>query len=164
MKRSAINAVDWFAVTVLTGTAGFIWLGWIAEQTGFPSNLGAKILRLAPGFEASFNPFVFMLAFIATLAWFLLVYWRISRQPSVLWRAVVLSSGGLILCWLLLLTLWLPWINHRVTYASVAEDLAQQLPNKAYCIEGYIGHRNEVLLLTSAKFNLPDSRTMTAAI
>ncbi|MBR7793282.1 glycosyltransferase [Undibacterium sp. FT147W] len=139
MKRSAINAVDWFAVTVLTGTAGFIWLGWIAEQTGVPSNLGAKILRLAPGFEASFNPFIFTLAFIATVAWFLLVYWRISRQPSVLWRAVVLSSGGLILCWLLLLTLWLPWINHRVTYASVAEDLAQQLPNKSYCIEGYIG-------------------------
>jgi hypothetical protein len=32
MKRSAINAVDWFAVTVLTGTAGFIWLGWIAAN------------------------------------------------------------------------------------------------------------------------------------
>jgi uncharacterized membrane protein HdeD (DUF308 family) len=34
--------------------------------------LGEKILRLAPGFEASFNPFVFALASIATLAWFFL--------------------------------------------------------------------------------------------
>ncbi|MBC3869146.1 ArnT family glycosyltransferase [Undibacterium oligocarboniphilum] len=139
MKRSAINAVDWFAVTVLTATAGFIWLGWIAEQTGWPVKLGAKILHLAPGFSASFNPFIFVLALAATIAWFLLVYWRISRQPSVLWRAVVLSSGGVILCWLLLLTLWLPWINHRITYAPVAEELAQQLPNKSYCIEAYIG-------------------------
>ncbi|MFZ6686882.1 ArnT family glycosyltransferase [Undibacterium sp. SXout11W] len=139
MKRSAINAVDWFAVLVLTGTAGFIWLGWIAEQTGWPNKLSAKIVHLAPGFQPSFNPFVFAIALTATIAWFLLVYWRISRRPSVLWRAVVLSSGGVILCWLLLLSLWLPWINQRISYATVAKEVALQLPAKDYCVEAYIG-------------------------
>lgn len=139
MKRSAINAVDWFAVMVLTGIAGFIWLGWIAEQTGWPTKLGKKILLLAPGFHPSFNPLVFLFALCSTIAWFFLVYWRISRQPSVLWRAVVLSSGGVILCWLLLLSLWLPWINHRISYAPVATELSAQLPQDNYCLDADIG-------------------------
>ncbi|MFZ6848076.1 ArnT family glycosyltransferase [Undibacterium sp. RuRC25W] len=139
MKRSAINAVDWFAVLVLTGIAGFIWLGWIAEQTGWPEKMSAKILHLAPGFVPSFHPFVFAIALATTIAWFLLVYWRISRQPSVLWRAVVLSSGGVILCWMLLLSLWMPWINQRITYATLSVEVAHQLPAKDYCVEAYIG-------------------------
>ena len=139
MKRSAINAVDWFAVLVLTGIAGFIWLGWIAEQTGWPEKMSAKIMHLAPGFVPSFNPFVFVLALATTIAWFLLVYWRISRQPSVLWRAVVLSSGGVILCWMLLLSLWLPWINQRISYASLSTEVTKQLPAKDYCVEAFIG-------------------------
>ncbi|MBI3283852.1 MAG: glycosyltransferase [Burkholderiales bacterium] len=139
MKRSAINAVDWFAVMVLTGVASFIWLAWIAGQTGWPPRLAAKVLALAPGFQPSFQPLVFLIALAASIAWFRLVYWRISRQPAVLWRAVVLSSGGVILCWLLLLSLWLPWINHRISYAAVAQELAQQLPPSYDCVEAHIG-------------------------
>lgn len=138
MKRSAINAVDWFAVLVLTGIAGCIWLGWIAEQTGWPSRLSSRILLLAPGFEAHFNPLTFIVALATTIAWFFLVYWRISRQPSVLWRAVVLSSGGVILCWVLLLSLWLPWINSRISYAPLAVQLGARISDPLACIDADI--------------------------
>ncbi|MBC3931259.1 ArnT family glycosyltransferase [Undibacterium curvum] len=139
MKRSAINAVDWFAVMVMTGTASLIWLAYIALQTGWPDKLSLKLRLLAPGFESSFQPLVFLIACAATIAWFMLVYWRISRRPSVLWRAVVLSAGGVILCWLLLLSIGLPWINHRISYAALSEDLQQHLPTQNACVEAYVG-------------------------
>jgi hypothetical protein len=68
-----------------------------------------------------------------------LVHWRLSRQPSVLWRAVVLSSGGLILLWVLLMTLFLPDLNYSKSYASVAQQIAARLPAGADCIETNVG-------------------------
>lgn len=139
MKRSAINAVDWFAVMILTGAAGLAWFGAITMQTGWPTKTAHKILSWAPGYQAEFNLFLFLIAGAVTIVWFRLVYWRISRQPSVLWRAVVLSNGGVILCWFLLMTLWLPLINHRVSYAVVTEQLKQNLPTNYRCIDSNLG-------------------------
>jgi len=135
MRRGAINAVDWFSVMTLTTCAAFIWVGWIAKQTGWPAQIAKNAFKLAPGFKPEFSLIAFAAAAIATLFWIILVYWRVSRQPAVLWRAVVLSSGGVILCWLLLTTLWMPWINYGKSYASVAQDISQQLPESGYCVE-----------------------------
>jgi len=141
MKRGAINAIDWFSVMTLSTCAGFIWVGWIAKQTGWPTQIAKNAFKLAPGFRPEFNAFSFFAALLATILWLALVHWRISRRPSVLWRAVVLSSGGVILCWLLLMTLWLPWINYGKSYAGVAEQIAQKLPdnNKQYCVDTNVG-------------------------
>ena len=67
------------------------------------------------------------------------MHWRLSRQPSVLWRAVVLSSGGLILLWVLLMTLFLPDLNYGKSYASVAQQIAARLPAGADCIDTNVG-------------------------
>ncbi|GIZ51995.1 ArnT family glycosyltransferase [Noviherbaspirillum aridicola] len=139
MKRGAINAVDWFSVMTLTACAAFIWLGWIAKQTGWPAWLARNAFKLAPGFKPEFGPVAFVVALLATAGWFALVQWRVSRRPKVLWRAVVLSSGGVILCWVLLATLWMPWINYGKSYAGVARQLAEKLPAGAYCVETNVG-------------------------
>jgi 4-amino-4-deoxy-L-arabinose transferase-like glycosyltransferase len=139
MKRGTINAVDWFSVMTLTTCAGFIWVGWIAKQTGWPAQLAHNAFKLAPGFKPEFNLIAFLVAAAATVGWFALVHWRISRRPSVLWRAVVLSSGGVILCWSLLMTLWLPWLNYGKSYASVAEQLRAHLPASVDCVAGSVG-------------------------
>jgi 4-amino-4-deoxy-L-arabinose transferase-like glycosyltransferase len=139
MKRGAINAVDWFSVMTLTTCAGFIWIGWIAKQTGWPAQIAKNAFKLAPGFKPEFNLVAFLVAAFASIGWVLLVRWRVSRRPSVLWRAVVLSSGGVILCWLLLMTLWLPWINYGKSYAGVAHQLAERLPRGKYCIDTNVG-------------------------
>jgi 4-amino-4-deoxy-L-arabinose transferase-like glycosyltransferase len=139
MKRGAINAVDWFSVMTLTTCAAFIWIGWVAKQTGWPAQLAKNAFKLAPGFKPEFNLIACLVAALATIGWIVLVHWRVSRHPSVLWRAVVLSSGGVILCWLLLTTLWLPWINYGKSYAGVAQQLAQKLPPVRHCVETNLG-------------------------
>jgi 4-amino-4-deoxy-L-arabinose transferase-like glycosyltransferase len=75
-----------------------------------------------------------VVAAAATVGWFVLVHWRISRQPAVLWRAVVLSSGGLILFWVLLMTLLLPQLNYSKSYRIVAQQIAGNLPDGGGCI------------------------------
>jgi 4-amino-4-deoxy-L-arabinose transferase-like glycosyltransferase len=139
MKRGAINAVDWFSVMTLTTCAAFIWLGWIAKQTGWPEKLAHNAFKLAPGFKPEFHVFALFAALFATASWIALVQWRISRRPRVLWRAVVLSSGGVILCWLLLMTLWMPWGNYMRSYAPVAQQLATELPHANYCVDADVG-------------------------
>jgi hypothetical protein len=47
---------------------------------------------------------------------------------------VVLSTGGLVLCWLLLMTLWLPWLNYGQSYANVAEQIKTHLPDDYRCV------------------------------
>jgi 4-amino-4-deoxy-L-arabinose transferase-like glycosyltransferase len=139
MKRGAINAVDWFSVMTLTTCAAFIWVGWIAKQTGWPAQLARNAFKLAPGFRPEFSWIAFVVAAAATAGWFVLVNWRISRRPQVLWRAVVLSSGGVILCWLLLMTLWLPWGNYMKSYAGVAQQIALSLPPVRNCVSSDVG-------------------------
>ncbi|MEA5098805.1 MAG: glycosyltransferase [Burkholderiaceae bacterium] len=159
MRRGAINAVDWFSVMALTACAAFIWIGWIAKQTGWPAQLAKNALKLAPGFQPEINLLALLIATGATAAWFLLTYWRISRQPTVLWRAVVLSSGGVILCWLLLSTLWLPWINYGKSYVSVAQQIAQQLPSRETCIDAHLSPalRASIAYLGNLSFSEPGS-------
>ena len=139
MKRGAINAVDWFSVMTLTTAAGVLWIFWIAKQTGWPAHLARNALKLVPGFKPEFNLIAFLVAAAVSVGWIILVHWRISRRPSVLWRAVVLSSGGGILCWLLLTTLWLPWINYGKSYAGVAQQIASKLPPVQECVDSNVG-------------------------
>lgn len=74
------------------------------------------------------------MALAATIGWGLLLQWRLARKPPVLWRAVVLSTGGVVLCWLLLMTLWLPWLNYGKSYATVAEQIQSTLPANYDCV------------------------------
>lgn len=139
MRRGAINAADWFSVMALTACAIFVWIGWIALRTGWPPRMVKNISKYAPGFVPEFDLIAFLVATCASIGWFLLVYWRVSRQPKVLWRAVVLSSGGLILLWLLLTTLWLPWIDYSKSYAGVAREIARRLPTPQTCVHAHVG-------------------------
>ncbi len=135
LKRGAINAIDWFSVMTLSAIAAFIWLGWIAKQTGWPAQLAKNAFRLAPGFEPEFSLIPFLIAIASSIGWILLLQWRLGRRPPVLWRAVVLSTGGLVLCWLLLMTLWLPWLNYGQSYAPVAQKIAASLPADYRCVQ-----------------------------
>ena len=134
LKRGAINAIDWFAVLSFTILGTFVWLVWLASITGFPHPLARNLARLVPGYEPHFKILSFICAVIATVCWCFLVRWRISRQPKVLWRSVVLSGAGTTLMWVLLMTLWLPIVNYGRTYRDVAQQIAVHLPSDYECI------------------------------
>lgn len=139
MKRGAINAIDWFSVMVLTMIGAILWLFWIGKLTGWPAQFSKNLLKLLPGYKPEFYLLSFIVAAGATIGWIMLVHWRVSRRPAVLWRAVVLSSGGLILLWVLLLTLFLPDLNYSKSYAGVAREIAAKLPPGARCIDSNAG-------------------------
>jgi len=152
MKRGAINAIDWFSVMVLTFLAAVLWLMWYAQLSGWPAKLAHNVLKLIPGFEPELNLPGLLLALCATAGWFLLVHWRISRRPTVLWRAVVLSSGGLILIWILLMTLFLPNVNYSKSYATVARQAAAVLPADTDCVESNMGAPQRASFAYYARF------------
>jgi len=122
LRRQVAALIDWFTLLFFTGCGIVIWVVWIAMQTGVPPQPAANVARLAPGFEAHFQimPFVFALA--ATMAWFWLVRWRAGRHRAAIWKSLVLPASGASLCWLLLMTLWMPLLD----YAQSAKTMVRQ--------------------------------------
>ena len=110
-----------------------------SSGSGWPPKLAHNALKLLPGFKPELGLAAFFVAAAATAGWVALVHWRISRQPAVLWRAVVLSSGGLILIWVLIMTLFLPELNYSKSYASVAHQISVNLPQGNACINTNVG-------------------------
>lgn len=136
LKRSVASLIDWFTLLFFTGCALIIWVVWIAMQTGVPRQPAANVAKLAPGFEPSFSWLAFGFAVVATLAWTWLVKWRASAQRAALWKSLVLPAGGATLCWLLLMTLWLPLLDYARSNAPISRQIAL-LVDKKSCVEIY---------------------------
>lgn len=135
LARSAAAAIDWFSICFFTTTALFIWFMYGAMQTGVPAKPAANVARLAVDFVPRFEPWAFLSAAAATLAWLGLVRWRTGRHPHALWKSMVLPAGGVALCWMLLMTLWLPLLD----YARSGRPLVQRvavLVGDSPCIAG----------------------------
>jgi hypothetical protein len=122
LKRQVAALIDWFTLLFFSGCGFIIWVVWIAMQTGVPSQPAANVSRLAPGFQASFSLLAFAIAILATLAWAWLVKWRVGRHRAAIWKSLVLPAGGASLCWLLLMTLWMPLLNYAQSYRSLVEQ------------------------------------------
>ncbi len=133
-KRSAVSLIDWFTLVFFTGSSLIIWVVWIAMQTGMPRQPAANVAKLAPGFEPSFSWFAFLVAALATLAWAWLVKWRADRQRTEIWKSLVLPAGGATLCWLLLMTLWLPLLDYARSDAPLSRQVAARVDADA-CVE-----------------------------
>ncbi|MES2685375.1 MAG: hypothetical protein V4706_01060 [Pseudomonadota bacterium] len=134
LKRSVASLIDWFTLLFFTGCAFIIWVIWIAMQTGMPKQPAANVAKLAPGFEPSFSWLAFLAAVIATLAWAWLVKWRAGGQRAAIWKSMVLPAGGATLCWLLLMTLWLPLLDYARSYAPLSRQVAARV-NPGACVE-----------------------------
>ena len=133
-KRSGAAFIDWFTVLFFTGCAIFIWVMWIATLTGFPPQPANNVARLAPGFQQQWQWPGFIAALTGTLAWVLLVRWRAGRHRAALWKSLVLPAGGTTLCWLLLMTLWLPALDYARGYAVQMRQVRAALGDATPCI------------------------------
>lgn len=127
LRRGQVNALDWFAVMAYSVAGFLIWFGWSTALTGWPSKIAGNIARQTPGFELPFQPLAVLMALTATLAWIALVLWRLRTHPAALWRGTMLSAGGVMLTWILLVSLWLPSINYARSYRPVAQAVASAL-------------------------------------
>jgi 4-amino-4-deoxy-L-arabinose transferase-like glycosyltransferase len=131
LKRSAAAAMDWFSMCFFTLFAVWIWFVYVAMQTGSPAWQAANLARLLPGYSASFSGLSLALATAGTAAWFALVRWRTGRHREALWKSLVLPAGGVALCWMLALTLWLPPLDYARSPRPLVARLATLLPADA---------------------------------
>ena len=146
LKRSVAALIDWFTLLFFSGCAVVIWVVWLSLQTGVPAKPAANVVRLAPGFEPSFSLLAFVLALAATLAWAWLVRWRAGRNRAAIWKSLVLPAGGAALCWLLVMTLWLPVLDYALSYAPVVRTLRQHM-DRPGCAEVFGLNRSQLAAL-----------------
>lgn len=130
LRRGAANAFNWFGMMTFTLVAGLIWLGGVAMLAGVPPQIAHNFAKLAPGFVAEVSAPALLLALAATALWIAALV-RLPRSP---WRASIHWTVGLATSWVLLMALWLPWIDHGKTYRGVAASLKATLPADAGCI------------------------------
>lgn len=128
LSRSVTALVDWFALLFFSGCALLIWFYWIAIETGTPAKPAANVLRLLPGFKPELDWTLLLPALLGTLAWLGALAWRLGRYRPALWKGLVLSAGGSTLCWLLLMTLWLPALNYGLGQEPISRRIAALTP------------------------------------
>ncbi|WP_153109010.1 ArnT family glycosyltransferase [Propionivibrio limicola] len=130
LRRGAANAFDWFSMMTFSLFAGVVWIGWSAMAFGWPERLARQAVRLEPGFIGRFDLYAFVFAGAATAVWF----WLILTSPRSPFRGITHWMAGLTLFWLLLVALWMPWIDYGKSYRPVSNALATALPKKVDCI------------------------------
>lgn len=136
LQRSVAALIDWFTLLFFSGCGIIIWVVWIAMQTGVPAQPAANVARLAPGFTPSFSALAFACALAATLVWTWLVQWRVGRHRAAIWKSVVLPAGGAAMCWLLLMTLWMPLLNYTQSYTALVQRTLLHL-EPAQCVQSW---------------------------
>ena len=128
LRRSAAAAIDWFSMIFCSVCAITIWVIYVAMQTGVPAQPAANVARLAPGFVPHFALLPLLWAAAGTLAWMWLVRWRTGRRREAVWKSLVLPAGGVALCWLLLMTLWLPLLDYARSPRPLVARVARHVP------------------------------------
>ncbi|MBX3587679.1 MAG: hypothetical protein KF796_13660 [Ramlibacter sp.] len=146
LQRSVAALIDWFTLLFFSGCALVIWVVWIAMQTGVPAKPAANVARLAPGFVPSFSMLAFVVALAATLCWAWLVHWRAGRHRAAIWKSLVLPAGGAALCWLLLMTLWMPLLDYARGYTPLVRQVVRQTGG-ADCLEVHGLSRGQIAAL-----------------
>ncbi len=130
LRRGAGNAWDWFGMMTLSIAAALIWLGSVAMLTGWPAKIAGNVAKLGPGFVAHFSLFASLVALAATAAWIM----TLARSPRSPWRVVSRWAVGVTMSWVMLVALWMPWIDYGKTYRPVVASLRHALPADAGCI------------------------------
>jgi hypothetical protein len=123
LRRSVSSLIDWFTLVFFSGCGLIMWIIWLATLTNWPAQPAANVRKLLPGFQGYFHSISFTVALLASLAWIALVYWRAGRHRSALWKSLVLPASGASLCWLLLMTLWLPMLDYARSYRALVSNV-----------------------------------------
>src|SRR6218665_7152 len=147
LRRSVGALIDWFTLLFFSASALAIWVIWIAMQTGFPAKPAANVAKLAPDFVPQFSALALAPALAATALWCLLVWWRAARDRAPIWKSLVLPASGATLGWLLLMTLWLPLLDHARSYGPQVRSVVAALGPAPGCIQTLGLHRGQVAAL-----------------
>ena len=116
------------------------WLAWawviavdlaIVVAAAFATYDRHALASLRPQHVAAATIVALVAALLATIAWLWLVQWRAGRNRHPLWKSMVLPAGGVALCWLLAMTLWLPLLDYGRSYRPMVQRIARHIPAEA---------------------------------
>lgn len=142
LRRGAANALLWFGV-MLFGFIGLVfWVYWSAHDLGVPARLAARLSKLGMTGVGELRPWALTLGAAVTLIWMVFLA-RVSRSPL---RPILVWTASMTFIWVLLMALFQAPLDRRLSYASVGDVLAKQVP-AADCIQTYqIRNQQRILL------------------
>jgi 4-amino-4-deoxy-L-arabinose transferase-like glycosyltransferase len=124
-----------------------LWVGWLALISGIPVDLQAMFLEYLPGFVPEVHWMDLALAVCATLVTGVVL----NRNSASAGRALTQWALGLTLCWVLLATLWMPYLDMGKSYRAMVGSLATQLPSKGCVASLHLGEPQRGLLMYFAE-------------
>jgi hypothetical protein len=134
MSWFAVNYGSLFLVSLLS-------LALIVEY-GIGTPIYMNFYKLAPGYHYHLTLWQWGIIATTTLTW-LFICWRFIQSPLPPLGEInrrfynfppILCATGLMLNWIILIALFLPWGNHIKSYREVTEALSQQLsPHQTLC-------------------------------
>lgn len=143
VRRGAANALDRFGIITFGLIAILLWWGWEGLLVGNNTRISRWLREYQSEFVPTFDPLTFSIALAVTVLWLLLV-WRVGRSIR---RSVINWAAGITLLWVLLMTLWLPWLDFNKSYRTMVTSLAAALPQQHGCIASrYLGDGQKAML------------------
>ena len=134
LKRGYSGALDWFGILTFGLVSALVWGLWFDAYAHGMSPAVAKLFRdTDPGYRPALGWTALAISALLTVLWLLLV--RPARRSNR--RAVLNWAAGMTLLWALFTTIWLPYLDSRRSYRTVAESLRTALPR-----EGCVASRN----------------------
>jgi 4-amino-4-deoxy-L-arabinose transferase-like glycosyltransferase len=143
LNRSISGALDWFGILTFGLLATLLWFLWVDAHFTSMSPAVARLFRDTEfGYRPAFRLWAVLVALFLTLLWIALV--RPARKSN---RRVLLNwAAGIVLAWGLYSTIWLPYLDSRRSYRSMAEELAQHLPKQGCVAARNLGDAQRALL------------------
>jgi 4-amino-4-deoxy-L-arabinose transferase-like glycosyltransferase len=143
-----------------------LWLGWLVLVTGTPARLQSMLLDYQPGFEPKVRWLHLTLAIAITLtAGFVLAARRSSAG-----RALTQWVFGITLCWGLIATLWLPYLDAGKSYRTMIQSIIRQLADDGCVASLHLGEPQRGLLVYFAQLRttrlelVPDAQCKTLLV
>lgn len=134
LKRGFSGALDWFGILTFGLVSALVWSLWFDAYAHGMSPAVAKLFRdTEAGYRPPFGWTALGVSAVLTVLWLLLV--RPARRSNR--RAVLNWAAGMTLLWALFTTIWLPYLDSRRSYRTVAESVRGVLPR-----EGCVASRN----------------------
>jgi 4-amino-4-deoxy-L-arabinose transferase-like glycosyltransferase len=132
LRRGAANALDWFGIMTFALIAILLWWGWTGLLVDSPAKITQLLKDYRPGFEPIFQRNQFIMAVCVTVLWMVLV-WRVGRSIR---RSVINWAAGVTLLWILVVTLWMPWLDNSKSYRPMVVSVKKAMPEKYNCVSG----------------------------
>ncbi|MBP6346459.1 MAG: hypothetical protein KA346_11130, partial [Neisseriaceae bacterium] len=123
LRRGPAAFLNWFGAMTFGALAIFIWLGFLAMNFGWPAKLAERALYFSPYYVPKLYAFAIVFGLMMTPVWL----WAVTRRHLRGRQAVTNWAAGMTLVWLLMLSLFLPWLDKIKSYRPVVDQMVNSL-------------------------------------